>query len=181
MKYASSFTRNSEPIYSASLPSRAGVLPPTVRRVIAGVETSRDFVPRRDLFFGRQVRHYNLIARAVSAQPITLSPLATAEVQGALQMACGVDAVDLRNGIPSLAQGRTFRVLRKADLFDGGTLSVITPGIYTAGDTVVDKALGRVYLELHHGEKMTSVAVIGIFKDGHLPACVDWRVVESTL
>lgn len=172
-------SRNSDPSYNASLPARPPVLPPTYRRVIAGVEMARYLSPVREGLFGSEVRHYRMAARSVSAQSITLNPMASAELEGALHLSCGVGAAEVHHGIPSISSGRTFRVTRCADLFAGGTLSVLVPGVYTAGDTIVDRALGRVYLELYHGEKTASVIVVGLFKEGHLPACVDWRVTEA--
>jgi hypothetical protein len=174
-----SVSRNSDRSYDATLPQRPAVLPPTHHRVIAGVEMGRDSVPTEDDLFAGAVRHFNMVARHVSAQAITLTPLASAELEGALHLACGSGGVDIHQCIPSITSGRSFRVVRRADLFDGGTLSVLNPGVYTAGDTIVDRAHGRVYLELHHGERDTSVAVIGLFKEGRLPVCVDWRVTES--
>lgn len=81
-------------------------------------------------------------------------------------------------GIPTPGNGAVFRVTRHADLFSGGTMPKLTPGEYTAGDTIVCERSRRVYLELYNG-RSTSVAVVGLFMEGRTPACVDWRVTAA--
>jgi hypothetical protein len=115
----------------------------------------------------------------VSAPALTLSQYNRAELEGAILLACGEGSVDLPEGIPTVAREHRFRVARTADLFFGGTITELTPGLYTAGDTVIDQRSGRVYLELtQHGE--TQVAVIGLFMLGRRPSCIDWRVIERS-
>lgn len=169
--------RNSEPVYEAKLPSRLSALPSTERRIIAGVETTYHRSQGEGAIFGREVRHYNMIARGVSAPAVALSPYNAAELKGAVLLACGDESVDVREGIPSITRGACFRVARSADLFFGGTIKELSPGKYMAGDTVVDSKLGRIYLELLHDNKL-SFAVIGLFTPGRVPSCVDWRVLE---
>lgn len=175
--HAASVSRNSDPLYGASLPSRAGILPPTERRVLAGVETSRDYTRTDKGLFGREVRHYNLIAREISTPALTLDSYHSAELEGAILLACGEGSVDIREGLPSITRGREFRVARSADLFFGGPINSLSPGIYSVGDTIVDRRSGRVYLELEKAG-ITYVGVIGLFMAGRLPSCVDWRVIE---
>jgi len=172
-----SVSRNSDPIYGASMPSRPAMLPPTERRVIAGVETSHSCSKTENGLFGREVRHYNLIAREVAAPAVTLDSFQSAEMEGAILLACGEGSVDIREGLPSIARGCEFRVFRSADLFFGGTINTLTPGRYVVGDTIVDRGAGRVYLELDRAGA-TYVGVIGLFMHGRLPSCVDWRVIE---
>jgi len=171
--------RNSDPVYNASLPSRVGVLPPTERRMVAGLETSRDESLRDFGLFGREPRHYNLIARMVSMPAVVLSPYNRVELEGSVRLSCGDESVDLHEEIPSIKKGCSFLVSRPADLFAGGTIVELTPGRYTTGDTVVDRATGRVYLELSQNGQ-TAVGVIGVFMRGRTPRCVDWRVIESS-
>lgn len=180
MKHAPSrsTSRNSDPVYKATLPSSPPRLPPIERRTIAGIETAPDVCRTNSGLFGQEVRHYNLIARAVSSPAVTLEPYNRGELEGSVTLACGFGSVDQREGIPSLARGSIFRVTRSADLFFGGTIHELTPGVYVAGDTIVDKATGRVYLEFEKGGK-TAVGVIGLFMTGRLPSCVDWRVMEA--
>jgi hypothetical protein len=173
-----STSRNSDPIYSARLPSRASTLPSTERRIISGIETGPARSSTNDGLFGGQVRHYNLVSRPVSSPALTLSPYVSAELEGAILLACGEGSVDTREGVPSMVRGREFRVSRSADLFFGGTITELAPGVYSAGDTIVDRASGRVYLELDR-DGVTHVGVIGLFMTGRLPSCVDWRVVEA--
>lgn len=175
--HGASVSRNSDPIYGARLPSRASILPPTERRVIAGVETSQDCTRTDTGLFGREVRHYNLIAREISAPALTLDSYQSAELEGAILLACGEGSVDIREGLPSIARGREFRVFRSADLFFGGTINTLTPGKYSVGDTIIDRDSGRVYLELERAGT-TYVGVIGLFMTGRLPSCADWRVIE---
>jgi len=180
MKYLStaSVSRNSDPVYNSSMPRGVAILPPTERRVIAGVETGPDYSRTEPGIFGREARHFNLIARAVSASPIELSAYTAAELKGAVRLACGEDGIEEREGIPSIAQGASFRVVRSADLFFGGTINTLTPGSYVAGDTVVDRGRGRVYLELSRDDEL-HFAVIGLFMLGRSPSCVDWRVLDG--
>lgn len=175
--HGASVSRNSDPIYGASLPNRASILPPTERRVIAGVETTQDYTRTDKGLFSREVRHYNSIVRAISAPALTLDAYQSAEIEGAVLLACGEGSVDLHEGLPSIVRGRSFRVARSADLFFGGTIDTLTPGTYSAGDTIVDRRSGRVYLELERSGT-TYVGVIGLFMTGRLPSCVDWRVIE---
>lgn len=175
----SSTSRNSDPIYAARLPARASFLPPHERRVVAGIETAPDYSRRREGLFGEQVRHYNLVAREISSPALTITPYVSAELEGAILLACGEESVSIREGIPTIVKGREFRVSRSADLFFGGTITELTPGDYSAGDTIVDKVSGRVYLELDNGRAI-HVGVIGLFMAGRSPSCVDWRVVQAT-
>ena len=179
MKYAAAqpASRNTDPVYKSSPPRSASMLPPVERRVIAGIETSPDYTRRETGIFGREVRHYNSIVRAVSAAPMTLTAYNSVELEGAIRLACGEDSVDVREGIPSISKGKMFRVSRSADLFFGGTIHRLIPGSFAAGDTVVDQRSGRVYLELTRDEEL-HYAVIGLFMTGRLPSCVDWRVID---
>lgn len=179
MKHDDAWNRNIEPSYDLTMPSRDGILPDTALRVIGGVERGKSYVPNRRGLFENEVRHYNLVARPVSAQTVTLCPLTSAELEGAVRLACGSGAVDLHHGVPSPAVGSTFQALREADLFDGGSLSVLTPGVFSVGDTVVDVTTGRIFLELRAADGKQFFAVIGVFRDGHPPACVDWRVITA--
>jgi hypothetical protein len=160
------------------LPARASILPPTERRTIAGIETTPARLPTSEGLFSGQVRHYNLVARAISSPALTLAPYVSAELEGAILLACGEGSVDTREGVPSIVRGREFRVSRSADLFFGGTITELAPGMYSVGDTIVDRGSGRVYLELDRGGA-THVGVIGLFMTGRLPSCVDWRVLEA--
>ena len=121
-----------------------------------------------------------MVARAVSAPAVTLEPYSRVELEGAVILACGDGSIDSREGVPSIRKGSAFRVARSADLFFGGTIFELRPGIYAAGDTIVDAKTGRVYLEFEQSGR-TSVGVIGLFMTGRLPSCVDWRVLEAIL
>lgn len=174
---SSNNSRNSDPVYDSAPPSWASRLPPIERRIIAGVETTPDWTRTSHGLFSGETRHYNLIARHISAPTLILTEYQSAELEGAILLACGEESVSCHEGVPSLIRGRSFRAVRSADLFFGGTISELAPGTYTTGDTIVDLASGRVFLELSLGGK-TQVAVIGLFREGRLPSCVDWRVIE---
>lgn len=175
----SNTSRNSDPVYDSTAPSWASRLPPIERRIIAGVETTPDWTRSSHGLFSGETRHYNLIARHISAPALILTDYQSAELEGGILLACGEGSVSCREGIPSIDKGRSFRVTRSADLFFGGTIFELTPGTYTTGDTIVDRNSGKVYLELSQSGK-TQVAVIGLFKEGRLPSCVDWRVIERS-
>ena len=170
-------SQNTNKAFETRLSARPSSLPPTYHRVIAGVEMHRDS-SRENLasdFFGREVRHYRMTARHISAPAISLDPLAAAELVGAIRLLSEPSAVLITQGIPTPVHGTTFKVERRADLFPGGTLNTLEPGTYTAGDTVGCDRTRRIYLELKNGST-TSIAVVGVFMHGHPAASVDWRV-----
>lgn len=169
---------NSYPVYQAPHQGISGLLPSTSLGIKEGVETSRNYRRRDDGLFAKGVRHYNMVARHVSSPAVTLTPSIDGELREALCLACGDDALNVHEGIPSLTKGTSFHVSRSADLFLGGSAQTLAPGTYTAGDTVVDTEKGRVFLEFV-GEKGTVVGLIGLFMPGHLPTCFDWRVLHA--
>lgn len=174
---ALAISQNSNLASASGRVSRHSQLPPTYRQVIAGVEMHQ--APGNGSLsselFGKSVRHYRMTARAISAQTVTLETLTSAEIEGAVRLLCERSDIIKIFGIATPTNGTTFKVLRRADLFPGGSIDTLEPGVYVAGDTVACEKLRRIYLELHHGNT-TSVAVVGVFMHGHLSACVDWRV-----
>jgi hypothetical protein len=173
-------SQNSNPAFETRLPAREPFLPPTHLRIIAGTEMHRNTALKdgSSELFGNATRHYRMTARGISAPAITLEPLAAAELEGAIRLACVDAEVTVMYGIPTPANGATFKVTRRADLFPGGNVEILEPGDYVAGDTIACDTHRRVYLELHHGSH-TSIAVVGLFMSGRLPTCVDWRVITS--
>jgi hypothetical protein len=169
---------NSYPVYQAPHQHISGLLPPARLEIKQGVETSRNHQRSNDGLFANRVRHYDMVARHVSSPAVTLTPRIDAELREALCLACGDDALNVHEGIPSLTKGTSFQVSRPADLFLEGSAQTLAPGTYTAGDTVVDKEKGRVFLEFV-GERGTVVGLIGLFMPGRLPTCIDWRVLQA--
>jgi hypothetical protein len=178
---ALAISQNANRAFDPGPPPPHSALPPTRRQVISGIETERDFThqPLSSGFFGKSVRHYRLTARGISAAAVTLAPLASAEIEGAARLVSSDSGVVVTHGIPTPPNGTMFKVFRRADLFAGGTIETLEPGEYVAGDTIACEKQRRIYLELHH-DHSTSIAVVGVFMQGHHPASMDWRVTEPS-
>lgn len=174
-------SRNSEPVYKKCTPMGTTKLPATATSTDRGIEISRNYQPDQTGLFGaKSVRHYGMKIEGSSALPVILdgahAQALSAEIEGAIRSACGIDNVTTSFGIPTPSKGSTFTLSRPIDVF-GGSLTTLPSGTYTAGDVTVDRDRGRVWMELER-LGVTHFVIVGLFMAGHSPACVDWRIAD---
>lgn len=102
---------NTEPVYSFKKPCTQRALPSTARREENGVEFLR--VPHQDSeVFGRQSRHFGLIARATSVSTINLNQRSLEKIVYALELSCEDRNIPVTKGIPTPPSDTIFKVTR---------------------------------------------------------------------